>query len=54
MNEKRNNGIYIFHRDGMFYFLNLKDDEDAIANAECNDGTTKVVDINGNVIWLKK
>ena len=54
MNEKRNDGIYIFYREDMFYPLNLKDDADAIANAECNEGTTKVEDIHGNVIWLKK
>lgn len=54
MNEKRNDDIYIFYRADMFYPLNLKDDEDAIANAECNEGTTKVEDIYGNVIWIKK
>lgn len=54
MNEKRNDGIYIFYRDDMFYPLFLEGIEDAIANAECNEGTTKVEDIYGNNIWVKK
>ncbi len=34
--------IYLFHRKDMFYPLELKDDADAVANAKCNPGTTKV------------
>ena len=43
--------IYIFFRGDMFYHLELKDDEDAIANANCNEGTTKVEDVNGRLVW---
>lgn len=42
---------YIFFREDMFYPINLKNDEDAIANAECNAGTIRVEDVFGNVIW---
>lgn len=46
--------IYIFFRDKMFYPLTLKDDEDARRNAEFNPGTTRVEDIDGNVIWRQQ
>lgn len=42
---------YIFFREDMFYPIYLKNDEDAIANAECNAGTIRVEDGFGNVIW---
>jgi hypothetical protein len=42
---------YIFFRDDMFYPVELKDDEDAIANAKLNSGTLKVEDLNGRVVW---
>lgn len=42
---------YIFFRKDDFYFIELRDNEDAIANAECNAGTIRVEDIFGNVIW---
>lgn len=48
MGEKR---IYLFFRGGFFYPLELADDADAIANAECNPGTSRVEDLDGNVVW---
>jgi hypothetical protein len=42
---------YIFFRDIGWYALQLKDDAEAVANAKCNPGTTKVEDSDGNVIW---
>lgn len=42
---------YIFFREDMFYPIELKDDKDAIANAEYNAGTIRVEDVFGNVIW---
>lgn len=44
--------IYLFIRDEGFYPLELKDDADAIANAECNNGTRKVIRaIDEIVVW---
>jgi len=44
--------IYIFYRDLMFYPLELNSNEEAIANAECNPGTTKVENFStGEVVW---
>lgn len=53
MNHKK---VYIFHRGDMFYPIELVDDIDAINNANCNEGSIKVEDVdgNGNVIWSKK
>ncbi len=42
---------YIFFREEGFYCIELLNDIDAIENAKCNIGTTKVEDINGNTIW---
>lgn len=42
--------VYVFFRDGMFYPISLRDDDDAIANAECNPGTLRVEDANGRVV----
>ena len=44
---------YIFYREQGFYTLDLKDDNDAIANAVYNEGTLKVTDLAGRVIWQK-
>lgn len=44
---------YLFFRQEGFYTLSLKDDEDAIKNALCNEGTERVQDFKGNVIWRK-
>lgn len=43
--------IYMFVRKDGFYPIELNSDLEAIANAIHNDGTIKVEDINGNVIW---
>ena len=46
--------IYLFHREDMFYPIELRDDEDAKRNAECNPGTTKVENaITGEVVWTQ-
>lgn len=45
---------YVFYRDEMFYMIDLADDADAIANAECNPGTRRVEDMSGNQIWPEK
>lgn len=42
---------YVFFREGMFYPINMKDDADAIVNAECNPGTLRVEDVSGRVVW---
>lgn len=42
---------YIFYRDDMFYMIELMDDADAVANAECNPGTRRVEDMRGNQVW---
>jgi hypothetical protein len=43
---------YLFFRDGGFYPIELKDDEDAIKNAIVNKGTKKVMRaIDKVVIW---
>jgi hypothetical protein len=45
--------LYAFHRQGMFYPIQLKDDLDACRNAECNPGTIKVTEEpSGRVVWL--
>jgi hypothetical protein len=45
--------IYIFHRADLFYPIELKNDDDARRNAECNPGTTKVENaITNEVVWL--
>ena len=43
--------IYIFHREGMFYPLELGSDEEAVANAQCNPGTLKVTLPDGQIVW---
>ena len=49
----KNNKIYIFYREDMFYPIMLKDDNDAIINAKHNKGTIKVKDSNGRLVWEK-
>lgn len=47
------NTIYIFHRADGWYPLELKDDAEAKANAQCNPGTLKVENAaTGQVIWM--
>ena len=47
--------VYVFFRtmDGevFFYPVELADDADAKANAECNPGTIKVENIAGKIVW---
>ena len=43
--------IYIFHRAEGFYPVSLRDDADALANVECNHGTTKVTDSENRVVY---
>ncbi len=44
--------VYLFFREGMFYPIELRDDEQAVSNAECNPGTVRVEDgITGHVVW---
>lgn len=45
---------YIFYRDDMFYMIELMDDADAVANAECNPGNRRVEDMRGNQVWPEK
>ena len=45
---------YVFYRDEMFYMIELMDDADAVANAECNPGTRRVEDMRGNQVWSEK
>lgn len=66
MNDKKLNGfnngrdvtdgiggrIYVFFREDAFYPIEMKNDAEAIANAEINKGTIKVEDINGRVVWI--
>ena len=42
---------YLFRRAGGWYPMELQDDEEARANAECNVGTVKVEDIYGRQVW---
>jgi hypothetical protein len=49
-----NNKIYLFFREDMFYPLELVDDDDANANAECNHGTAEVRTFDGEIIWKCK
>lgn len=41
----------IFVREDIFYMLDLPDDDDLNAHAECNPGTLRIEDIMGNVLW---
>lgn len=43
--------LYVFFREGMFYPIELADDDDARVNAECNPGTLRVEDAFGRVVW---
>lgn len=50
--DKKATKVYIFHRDKMWYPIELYDDKDAKKNAEHNAGTTKVTDATGRIVWL--
>ncbi len=43
--------IYIFQRQDGWYFLELKNDKEAVENAKCNPGTIKVTNIKQKIIW---
>lgn len=45
--------IYLFFRGNDFYHVWIKNDVDAVKNAECNEGTTKVTTLGGKVVWTK-
>jgi len=42
---------YVFIRADCFYIIDLKDDDDARANAEFNAGTIRVEGLLGDLIW---
>ena len=45
--------VYTFHRKEGFYILELESDEDASANAKCNEGTLMVVNVlTGDIVFL--
>lgn len=42
----------MFHREGMFYLLDLPGNDDLAAHAEMNPGTLKITDaLTGEVLW---
>lgn len=43
--------VYLFFRKNGFYPIELYDDADAIKNAEYNEGTIRVEDLSGRVVW---
>lgn len=43
--------IYIFFRAGSFYPICLGSDEEAIANALANPGTTQVTRSDNTLVW---
>ncbi len=45
---------YVFFREEGFYIIDLRDDKDAIANAEINEGTLKVETPDRRLVWQKK
>ena len=49
--------VYTFFRKSegveFFYPLELRDDDDAVANAHCNPGTLRVEAANGRVVWQR-
>ena len=51
MTRQARKKVYLFFRDGHFYPIELWDDAEAVANAECNPGTTKVETVGGRRIW---
>lgn len=52
--EDATSKVYIFHREDMWYPIELYDDKDAIQQAKNNPGTTKVEDSTGKIIWTDK
>jgi hypothetical protein len=41
----------IFRRDGMFYTIDLPEDDDLAEHAALNPGTQRIEDIHGNQLW---
>lgn len=41
---------FVFFRTGHFYVVEIPPDQ-LIANVELNPGTTKVEDLQGNIVW---
>lgn len=45
--------LYLFHRAEGWYPLELKNEDEARANAECNPGTLKVTNaITEELVWI--
>lgn len=44
--------LYLFIRADVFYPIELRDDDDARANAECNPGTVRVENaLTNEIVW---
>lgn len=41
----------VFHRQNIFYVIELPSDDDLNAHAEANPGTLRIEDIFGNTLW---
>lgn len=46
--------MVLFHREGMFYPLELPISDDLAAHAHANPGTLKITNISGDVLWSPK
>lgn len=44
----------VFHRNDMFYVIELAEDEDLAEHARLNPGTTRIEDMYGNQLWPPK
>ncbi|WP_374322879.1 hypothetical protein [Brevundimonas sp.] len=40
--------------EGMFYIIDLPEDDDLNAHAELNPGTIRIEDVAGNVLWRQQ
>ena len=43
--------MYVFFREGMFYPIELRDDNDVQPNVRSNPGTIRVETWDGRVVW---
>lgn len=43
--------IYLFFREGGFYPVECRNDDDARNQAERNPGTVRVENVDGKIIW---
>lgn len=41
----------LFFREGMFYPIDVPEDDDLAKHAELNPGTLRIEDIRGKVLW---